>query len=207
MPKIVGRREKRHQPFWDVLIRGSVGNFTIAGGQAALQATNNLFTSATRGNIALTNMTGSGQFPSDQTFRVLALRVGLYFRGSVGTAGGIALTDHVMYHHAITQNFWDLQIEEKSYFQAFTHYMPLGGGLFGDVGSDTTVYFNNGEPSQEALCRLGRSISIPARQSFTVVNTIAALGAFNFINDIAGLTAGEAWIWFVLDGLQVRDIL
>lgn len=207
MPKIRGRREKRHQPFWDNLIRGSVGNFTIAGGQAALQATNNLFTAANQGNIALTNMQGGGQFPSDQTYRVLAMRVGLYFHHCAGTAGGIALTDHVMYHHAITQLFWDLTIQEKTYFQAYTHYLPLGGGLFGDVGSDTTVYFNNGVPSQEAIAKLARSIGIPSRQNFRVVNTISALGAFNFINDIAGLTAGECWIWFTVDGLQVRDIL
>jgi len=64
MPKIRGAREKRHQPMWDTLIRGTTGNFTIAGGAAALAATNNLFQVAGGGNLGITNMEGAGAFPS-----------------------------------------------------------------------------------------------------------------------------------------------
>jgi len=203
MPKIRGAREKRHQPYWDHLIRGSVGNFTFAGGAAALAATNTLFQTTGGGGIAPTNMEGAGQFPSDQTYRILALRVGLYFRGCAGAG----LTDHIMYHRAISQLYWELFIAQKSAFQAYTAYLPLGGGLHGDVGNDTTVYFNNGTPSQEATAVLARSISLPARQNFRMVNTIIALGATNFLTDVGNLTAGEIAVWAVLDGLHVRDIL
>ena len=204
MPKIRGAREKRHQPYWDSLIRGTVGNFVIAGGAAALAATNNLFQTPQGGNLVPTNMEGQGSFPSDQTYRILALRVGLYFRG---TAGAAPLNDHTMYHRAVSQLFWELFVAQKSAFQAYTGYLPLGGGLHGDVGNDTTVYFNNGTPGQDATMVLARSIAIPARQNFRVVNTINATGAANFLTDVGNLTAGEIWVWFVIDGLHVRDIL
>lgn len=208
MPKVRGRREKRHQPFWDSLVRGNVGNFTFAGNAAALGATNTLFGIGAQPNLGLGNMeSNGGQFPSDQTYRILALRVGLYFRACAGTVAGLALTDHIMYHHAEHCLFWELTVQGKTYFQAYTPYLPSGGGLFGDVGNDTTVYFVNGVPSQEAICKLARSIALPARQNFRVVNTIPALGGINFNAEVNGLTAGEVWIWFTIDGLHVRDIL
>lgn len=48
--------------------------------------------------------------------------------------------------------------------------------------------------------KLARSVALPARQNFRVQNTIAALGGINFPNEVAGLTAGEVWIWFTVDG-------
>lgn len=204
MPKIRGAREKRHQPYWDSLVRGTPANFVFAGGAAALAATNTLFQVAGGGVLAPSNMEGGGSFPSDQTYRILALRVGLMFRGCASLLG---LTDHIMYHRAISQLFWELYVAQKSAFQAYTPYLPLGGGLHGDVGNDTTVYFNNGTPSQDSTAVLARSIAIPARQNFRVQNTIVALGATNLLNDIGLLTAGEVWVWFVVDGLHVRDIL
>jgi len=203
MPKIRGAREKRHQPFWDSLIRGTAGSYTFASGANALGATNNLFQTQSGGNLAITNMEGSGVFPSDQTYRILAMRVGLHFRGITG--GG--LTDHIMYHRAACQLFWELFVAQKSAFQAYTPYLPLGGGLFGDVGNDTTVYFNNGNPGMDATMVLARSIALPARQNFRVVNTIVACGAANFLTDIGSVTGGEIWIWYTVDGLHVRDIL
>ena len=96
---------------------------------------------------------------------------------------------------------------QKSSFQAPTPYLPAGGGLFGDVGNDTTVYFVNGNPGMDATMVLARSIAIPARQNFRVQNTIVALGATNFLTDVGNVTAGEIWVWFYIDGLHVRDIL
>lgn len=103
--------------------------------------------------------------------------------------------------------FWELTVQGKSYFQSYTAYLPQGGGLFGDVGMDTNVYFNNGVPSQEALMKLARSVALPARQNFRVVNTIPALGGINFVAELNGLETGEVWIFFTIDGLHVRDIL
>jgi len=207
MPKIRGAREKRHQPFWDTLIRGTTGN-TEPRTAAALAGGNiRLFTAAGGGNIAITNMEGQGQFPSDQTYRILAMRVWLHFRGFAGVSGGIALNDFIMYHRASCQLFWELQVAGKQAFLAPTPYLPLGGGLHGDVGSDTSVYFNNGTPSQGALMKLARSIALPARQNFYVQTYIQACGGTNWATDMAAQTAGEVNVGFFIDGLHVRDIL
>lgn len=203
MPKIVGAKEKRHQPFWDTLIRGIPGSFEPRTTLATSPI--RLFQTSPTGNVAITNMESNGQFPSDQTYRILALRVWLHFRGT--TDAGATLNDFIMYHRASAQLYWELQVAQKQAFTAPTPYLPLGGGLHGDVGSDTTVYFNNGTPSQEALMKLARSIAIPARQNFLVNVTIAAMGATSFSTDIGNLTAGEVNIQFFIDGLHVRDIL
>ena len=63
MSKVRGAKERRHQPFWDTLIRGDVaGGFqprtNLAGSPIRL------FTSASTGNMAITNMEGAGSFPS-----------------------------------------------------------------------------------------------------------------------------------------------
>jgi hypothetical protein len=205
MPKILGAKEKRHQPFWDTLIRGTApATWTPRQDTALASSPIRLFSSATSGNFAVTNMDGpGGQFPSDQTYRILAMRVWLYFRG----CGGGGLNDFIMYHRASTQLFWELEVAGKQAFICPTPYLPMGGGLFGDVGGDTNVYFNNGVPSQEAIMKLGRAISLPMRQNFVVKCTIAALGAQNFATDMTTITQGEVHISYFIDGLHVRDIL
>lgn len=208
MPKIRGAREKRHQPFWDTLIRGIPGNFEprtaaqLAGGDIRL------FNQAGQGSIAISNMEGAGAFPSDQTYRILAMRVWLYFRGTASTTANFTyINDFVMYHHAISQLYWELQVAGKQAFLAPTPYLPLGGGLHGDVGADTTVYFNNGTPSQASLMKLARSIALPARQNFFVRTTIVPMGTFNLATEIQNLTSGEVNLGYFIDGLHVRDIL
>lgn len=206
MSKVRGSREKRHQPYWSHLFRGTPGAFVICdGAAAALAATNTLFQAANAGNLAPTNFDGAaGQLPSDETYRILAIRVGLFFMRTA-TAGG--LTDFVFYHRAQTQLYWELFVSSKSLFQAFTGYLPLGGGLHGDIGTSTDVYFTNGVPSAESVSVLARSIALPMRQKFSMRNYIIALGASNFLTDFGLLTAGEAACWAVVDGLHVRDIL
>jgi hypothetical protein len=210
MPKIRGAREKRHQPFWDTLIRGDVsGGFEPRSAQQLANGDIRLFNTAGQGSIAVSNMEGAGAFPSDQTYRILAMRVWLYFRGTAGDAqaGYGYVNDFVMYHHAVSQLYWELQVAGKQAFLAPTPYLPLGGGLHGDVGADTTVYFNNGTPSQSALMKLARSIALPARQNFFVRSTIAPMGNFNLAQEIQHLSEGEVNLGYFIDGLHVRDIL
>jgi hypothetical protein len=160
------------------------------------------------GNIAITNFSGAAGFSGDRVYRILAMRVGLYFRGCTGTASyGGAITDNMLYHRASSQLFWTLFAGQKEQIKATTPYLPLGGGLFGDVGSDTSVLINNGLPSQEAICKLARGITLPARQEFSVQCTIAALGAANLVTDINALSAGEVDIKFYVDGISTRDVL
>ena len=205
MPKVRKLREEVHQPYWATVIRGTPGSYLP---NATLTSPVDLFMSSSTGNVAITNFTGTAAFAGDRVYRILAMRVGLYFRACTGTASyGGTITDHMMYHRAMSQLFWTLFASQKEQVKCTTPYLPLGGGLFGDVGSDTTVYFNNGVPSQEAIAKLARGINLPARQEFSVQCTIAALGAANFVTDVNAVTAGEIDIKFYIDGITTRDVL
>lgn len=58
MPRIANVRERRHQPFWDTLIR------TTGNPATPLQSTTNLFGNSNVGNLALTNLQVAGQLAS-----------------------------------------------------------------------------------------------------------------------------------------------
>lgn len=82
MPKIVGTRERVHQPFYDSLIRvdGAADlRQTNQGIFGAVQGRSQLFTKQ-GADIAISNLSTGGFFPSDQTFVTLAVRVWTYFR-------------------------------------------------------------------------------------------------------------------------------
>lgn len=210
MPKIRGAREKRHQPFWDTLLRGSANApaaweprtpAQLAGGDIRL------FTTAGQGSIAISNMEGAGAFPSDQTYRVLAMRVWLYFRNCTDQLNADA--DVNLYHMATSQLFWELQVAGKQAFLAPTPYLPLGGGLYGSVngGAAAESVLNNGHPSQAALMKLARSIALPARQNFFVRVSAIPMGTTSLVATLQGLTAGQVNLGYFIDGLHVRDIL
>jgi hypothetical protein len=61
MPRLHGVKERRHQPFWDHLIR------TTGAPVTPLQQSSRLFGNANIGNLALTNLQVAGQLASDQT--------------------------------------------------------------------------------------------------------------------------------------------
>jgi hypothetical protein len=204
MPKQNDRRERRHQPVWDTLIRGSQGQFT-PNANLALGAYR-MFTTAQGANLALTNMESGGSFPAGQTYLILAIRCFLYFRGCL-TGPAPQGFDFSMYHHAVSQLYFQLNIGNKEYFAAPAWYIPAGGGLSGDLGTSTDVQFTNGVPSHGSILRLARSISLTPFQNFHVLATILPMGAFSLIADVAALTAGEMSIQLVLDGLQLRDVL
>lgn len=204
MSKIVGAKELRHQPYWDCLIKGTPAAFTPRAN--INNSPIRLFQQASAGDLSLSNMDGpGGTFPSDQTYRILAMRVWLSFQGCVVPADN--QYDFEMYHHATNQLFWQLEVAQKQAFTAPTPYFPYGGGLFGAIGNTTEVYFNNGNPQQSAIMKLARSIALPARQNFMVNCYVMALGATNIATDITTLTAGAINITFTIDGLHVRDIL
>jgi len=204
MPKQSDRRERRHQPLWDTLIRGNVGAFTPNANLA--QGQYRMFTTAQGANLALTNMEGAGSLPAGQTYLILAIRCFLYFRGCV-TVGVLPINDMIMYHHAIAQLYFQLNIGNKEYLAAPAWYLPSGGGLAGDVGTSTDSFFTNGMPSHGSMLRLARSISLTPFQNFFVLASILPLGGASLVADVAALAAGEVSIQLVLDGLQLRDVL
>lgn len=200
------KKERRHQPVWDTLIRGNVaGGFVPNANLNAGQY--RMFTTAQAQNIALTNMEGAGSFPAGQTFLILAIRCWLYFR-STTTAAAPVNYDSNIYHHAISQLYFQLVIGNKEYFAGPAWYLPSGGGLYGDVGTGATdVFYVNGMPSHGSILRLARSISLTPFQNFHVLASVNAMGTASLVTDIAALTAGEVSIQLMLDGLQLRDVL
>jgi hypothetical protein len=198
MPKIVGTRERVHQPFYDSLIRvdGS-GDLRAAnvGVFGAVQSRSQLFVRQ-GADVAVSNLTTGGFFPSDQTFVTLAVRVWTYFRfnwesqrtspqnvvDAVGVPPtGDTFTDrvrrvHKLYHQAENQLFWQFIAGDKPQLTTFTAYTPAAGGLDGYFGDSRLPRANNGLPSSAALMRLARPILVPPRQGFQVVAIASPIG-------------------------------
>lgn len=203
MPKIVGTRERVHQPFYDSLIRvdGSgdlrQGNVGVFG---AIQSRSQLFVRQ-GADVAISNLTTGGFFPSDQTFVTLAVRVWTYFRfntestrfqsaaqpaipnGPVGSLPGVTADRvqrvHKLYHQAENQLFWQFVAGDKPQLTTFTAYTPAAGGLDGFFADTRLPRANNGVPTSAALMRLARPILVPPRQGFQVIAIASPIGQAN----------------------------
>ena len=195
MPKIVGTRERVHQPFYDSLIRvdGDVDlRTTNQGVFGAVQSRSQLFVRQ-GADIAISNLTTGGFFPSDQTFITLAVRVWTYFRFNpeapitinqvvqpIGGVGGVfpdrIMRVHKLYHQCENQFFWQLIAGDKPQLTTFTAYTPFAGGLDGFFADSRLPRANNGVPTSSALMRLARPILIPPRQGFQVVAIASPIG-------------------------------
>lgn len=193
MPRLAGYRERRHQPFYDTLVR------TTGNPATSIVSGTRLFGNANIGNIALTNLQVAGQLASDQTFVVLAMRAYLFFDGTNRRA---------LYQRVSSQLWFTTVLGDKPQFVAPCWYYPAGGGVWGfDATATTGSVFNNGEPSQTAFMKLARPIILPVRQNFATVcdfynmGTVSALDMLN-----SGATDDQKCIQFYLDGLQTRDV-
>jgi hypothetical protein len=197
MPKIVGTRERVHQPFYDSLIRvdGSADlRNTNLGVFGAVQSRSQLFVRQ-GADIAVSNLTTGGFFPSDQTFITLAVRVWTYFRFNpeapvtvdaqvgaqpVGAINGVfpdrVQRVHKLYHQSENQFFWQLVAGDKPQLTTFTAYTPFAGGLDGFFADSRLPRANNGVPTSSALMRLARPVLIPPRQGFQCVAIASPIG-------------------------------
>jgi hypothetical protein len=190
MPRLHGVRERRHQPFWDTLVR-TTGNPATP----ILNATN-LFGNANVGNLSLTNLQVAGQLASDQTYVILALRCWLFFDGT---------NRRTNYLGVASQLYWTLTVGEKPMFQAPCWYFPSGGGVWG-FDSNLSI-FNLGEPNQNAILKLARPIIVPVRQNFTATAQFFAIGTTVALDGLnSGATDDQKVIMFMIDGLQTRDV-
>jgi len=190
MPRLHGVRERRHQPFYDTLVR------TTGDPAPGILNSTKLFGNANVGNLALTNLQVAGQLASDQTYVILALRCWLYFDGTNRRAN---------YQQVTSQLYFTLTVGDKPMFIAPCWYYPSGGGVWGFDA--TTSIFNLGEPTQEAILKLARPIIVPVRQNFNVTAEFFQVGttvALDGLND--GASDDQKVILFMLDGLQTRDV-
>jgi hypothetical protein len=200
-------KEKRQQPYWAALIKGTAPANFIPRQPADLTNGVRLFENKPNGGISVTNMEGAGgSFPTRQVYRILSFRVWLMFFGCLDAAA--ANIDVDLYHQAVSQLYWELQVSNKQAFQAPTMYLPAGGGLYGDVGANVDqAVISNGVPSSRSICALARSIALSAGQDFYVRATVEANGLSNFGTTLGTLTDGQVVATFFLDGIHVRDIL
>ena len=191
MPRIHGVRERRHQPFYDTLVR------TTGTPAATINASTKLFGNANVGNLAFTNLQVAGQLASDQTYVVLALRVWLYFNGT---------NARTFYQQVTSQLYFTFSLGDKPQFVAPSWYHPAGGGVWSG-GADATPVFNNGVPSQESILKLARPIVIPVRQNISVDAQFFTVGTTNVLTLLnAPATDDEIVILYMIDGLQTRDV-
>lgn len=193
MPRIHGVRERRHQPFWDTLLR-------VTGTPAStVNASTKLFGNANVGNLAFTNLQVAGQLASDQTYVVLALRAYLYFEGT---------NQRTFYQQVSSQLFFTFQLGDKPQFSAPAWYHPAGGGVWsGGGGVAADLIYNNGMPTQEAILKLARPIVIPVRQNISVDAQFFSVGTTNVLTLInAPAVDDQMVISYIIDGLQTRDV-
>jgi hypothetical protein len=192
VPKLIGVRERRHQYYYDTLVRATGG----ATATPTVQESNSLFNGTNLGLREWTNMQIAGMFASDETFVVLAMRVWCFFRYS------IVLDVAIYYQQLATQLYLTLETGDKPQFQGPMWTFPAAGGL------DGRESMGNGEPTAAALFKFAKPIPIPARQHFHVTCQLFDTGATSvrsYLNSGQGTGMREVKVF--LDGLHTRDVL
>lgn len=192
MPRLHGVKERRHQPFWDSMIR-TTGNPT-----PTIQQSSRLFGNANIGRLDLTNLQVAGQLASDQTYVILALRCWLHFDGTNARAN---------YLNVASQLYFTLTMGDKPAFQAPCWYYPSGGGIWGSSNAAADPIYNLGMPTHESILKLARPIMVPVRQNFAVEAQFFTVGSTNGLTLLnSGAQDDQKVIMFVIDGLQTRDV-
>jgi len=194
MPKLVGVRERRHQPFYDTLFRADAATAT----SPSVGSTTRLFAAGTNlSSTEWTNMNMAGALPSDNTFIILSIRCWLWFNGTNAL---------LMYTLTVHQLYLNLFVGDKPQFLAPAWYFPAGGGVWGQDSS--TPIAGNGHPTQESILKLAKPIPVPARQHFYVEATFYDTGTTSarteYIN--SSTSVGERECKVLLDGIHTRDV-
>jgi hypothetical protein len=223
MARLDGVRERRHQPFYDTLVRGI--------GISSVNNQTQLFGNANVGNRALTNLQVAGVLASDQTYIIKVLRSTLWFQGlddsefsafgslpdlQAGAAGSNSRAEDLYSLLAYGAAF-TLNVGDKPMFFNQLWYVPAGGGPSGFTTENSRHAITNGVASHEAILKLGKDIHVPARQNFNV-----QIEFFPFVRLGDGQTAayaadlspldylnqfdGAKLVSFTVDGVQTRDV-
>lgn len=194
MPKIVGVRERRHQPYWDTLLRAD----TNTAPSPTVQKETYLFNGTNLGLEYWTNMDIAGVFASDNSFIVLAMRCWLHFTGDS------ALT---MYQYTANQLYLQLHVADKPQFSGPCWMFPAGGGIYGH--DSTTPACVNGLPTAEAIMKFAKPIPIPPRQHFKVKASLHDMSTTSVRTTYLNVaqSVGIRDVKVFLDGLHTRDVL
>jgi hypothetical protein len=214
MPKIVGVRERRHQPYYDTLIRADYESNPFPNVAQSTQ----LFNGVNLGLEFWTNMSIAGAFASDNSYIALALRCYVQYIGPYA---------EIMYALTMQQLFLNFTVADKPQFSGPAWYFPQGGGVWGlantpaaEATATNTMFGTNGTPQTDAILKFAKPIPIPARQHLKVVANLYDAGSsgngtslrtayFNQANfgGPEGPAIGHREIKVVIDGLHTRDVL
>lgn len=201
MAKLVGVRERLHKPFYDTLIRAEADSATSPN----ITAETRLFNGTSLGQEAWTNMQVAGQFSSDSTYILLAMRCYMQFWGGTGTSGSSSPKPSELYALTAQQLYLTLITGEKPMITAPAWMFPQGGGIWGY--DSVTPISANGVPQTDAILKLAKPVPIPARQSFNVKASFYVLGATNAVTYLNAITHNaHREIKVVIDGLLTRDV-
>jgi len=201
MPKVVGIRERRHQPYYDTLIRADANQAPAPTVQQSTQ----LFNGTNLGLEYWTNMSIAGSFASDNSYIALCMRCFVWYQGAQAA---------LMYTLTTTQLYLSFTVADKPQFSGPAWFFPQGGGIWGF--DSTTPIMSNGVPQTDAILKFAKPIPIPARQHLKVVaNLYDGLGTpatslrSTYLN-VAGTQQspiGMREIKIMIDGLHTRDVL
>lgn len=225
MSRLRDLREKIHQPYFDTLTRGV--------GISSIPNLFQLFGNANVGNRALTNLEQAGQFSSDATYILKAVRVIMDFQSLADDAfnGGPNATLPAFSTNAQSTNAqaedlyqicaygatFNLKVGTKQMLTAPLWYAPAGGGPSGFTTESSRHIITNGAATQQAILKLGKDIPVAARQNFSVAIEwfpFSRLGNGQggaYPNDMDPLTYlnqfdGRKLIQVMVDGLITRDV-
>lgn len=205
MPKVVGIRERRHQPYYDTLIREEE-NTTPS---PVVQASTQLFNGTNLGLEQWTNMSIAGSFASDNSYIALALRCFVQYIGNFATE---------MYSLTMQQLYLNFTVADKPQFSGPAWFFPQGGGVWGH-GLANSIYpiMSNGTPQTDAILKFAKPIPIPARQHLKVVANLYDTKTVSLRNgylnkdgigtapSVVPMCSRE--IKVMIDGLHTRDVL
>jgi hypothetical protein len=196
MPKVVGIRERRHQPYYDTLIRANADEAP----SVTVQQSTQLFNGTNLGLEYWTNMSIAGSFASDNSYIALCMRCFVWYVGTDAPR---------MYTLTATQLYLNFTVADKPQFSGPAWFFPQGGGIWGF--DSTTPIMSNGVPQTDAILKFAKPIPIPARQHLKVVANLYDTGTTNpmslrfYLNK--SQTVGMREIKVMIDGLHTRDVL
>lgn len=200
MPKVVGIRERRHQPYYDSLIRQEAGT----NPSPTVQTSTQLFNGTNLGLEQWTNMSIAGAFASDNSYIALALRCYVQYIGNGAP---------IMYALTMQQLFLQFTVADKPQFSGPAWFFPQGGGVWGMNSAADAM--SNGTPQTDAILKFAKPIPIPARQHLKVVANLYDTGAVSLRTGYLNASKVPATqddiaareIKVMIDGLHTRDVL
>lgn len=153
-------------------------------------------------NVSILSQNGDYVIPTD------ANQAATFSNALNGQAIGTAQDCHRLSWQSAESLFWSFGAGDKFSITSMpTAYFPYGGGLHGQLGSQSDLLlWNNGMPSHEGILRLARAILIPPRQNIKCEASIVSLDDGGN-GQVFGSTQGTRNMLSLRDNLNAVDLI